>query len=1300
MKRIYILSAFAIMCLPLTVYGETLSIPDGMQRSEPTVTIASVSIENLSYSYDDTSRKMKLDFNLLNEGESINGVNFSVIVRSENGASREYLYSKNLFIGSKQSLAQSVEEVVPPYIFGTSSVMLQAVTSSGMPLVARMRDGVNIKKIIADTTYLDSNSCYLTVSGPTKYNLVQGVDLDVSEQLTLNCNVSSTSKSAFTLTPNLKTYERSTLGKFIEEIKLSPISVKGGTSIVKIPIKIPSTPQAYSSIISINIGTDSIGEVGFHYVVRGESGTVNLVQTDKASYLLGDTAIVKLRWSPRADGFPGSRIGTTTSLGTLNGKVYMTSNGSPCGDPVPFTPSKADEQNYVINLVMKTECNGFNTRVEVRDSVTNAVIVDTSFDTPRDPMADNTNWVQYAVAFGALLISIILIIVLVRLKRNQIQSKTILVIAIAFASFGVVQGVEAYSLPVKICNGGDCVYLTFIGSFETVNSVGTSASIFSLGEMVKVSDSKTKQFFRCGNSGGYDIVQSKISIKSASGALIKSTSYRAFCDSTDSSWCFNNYNWTPTAVGTYTISVTFKVTEGTNQVYSYSYTSPVYSCGWFGCIYIPSVEQLGSNEFTFSKTITVTEPQQNLTVNFSGSGASYGKINLIGATPSPCLGPGPCSYRSGVSSNVTVTNAVSRSSQLNTNAVSCTISRSNPKNNFVLATTGSVSGGTAPYTYRLKNVFSSTNAEVIVPPFNAGNIQYLNWTYNVASSYLEILSSDGQISQKSCGGSSVPALTDGYVSFNGWSGNCTGTASCTVNMSTSKVITADYGITRINNDAPTLIASLVPSSACYDINGSKPVVISITANDKNTDEIKLYADFGEGYVFAGSYRGSSPNNSTISYPYLTVGSKTIALKVIDSYGATSNIVNISANVVADCNPVPTVILKASPMIVAVNKPSTLSWTSIGANSCVTAGDWVIPQTSTSSMGYSTGPLMMAKDYTYSISCLNSFGKSATSTAIVKATSVSPLTIACSANPSFLTTTDIERNVDFTASISESSLPEYTWTVSRSGFADEVSQPTDSSSMLHSVSNYKPGDPAPRFSVTDSSVPPRTGSIQCNALTRSEPMVVSCHLSAQPSHLSAAGNPVLSWTSSNASSCNISYPGSTQYEVLTKDLKVGSVSPGHISTTKTFTLTCSNPAATNQCITTATVTVGDIVTNAILWFDAQFPGLGKPTIDEIMAKPPLTVNQGNDIVINTDFDTDSIGSCKGTKISGPSSGDEINSKWIGSTFDGNTKSVKLSGSGISIGTYKLGLSCSGYDGTSYTSQNEIILKVISSGVREI
>ncbi|MEI6304878.1 MAG: hypothetical protein WCP09_02550 [Candidatus Taylorbacteria bacterium] len=1271
MRKIFYFIIPLCIAVPIMVFGQTTA-PTTSSRAtapqsnvEPT-TVASLSIENLKYSYDNVTRQVLVFFDLVNDQESIPDVNYSLSIISDNGIRKDFVYNKNIFLAKGASVSQGINEIVPEYIFGNITLLLQAKSSSGVPLGVRIRKGIEIKPTL-NTAYLDSSSCYLSVADSTKYNLTQGVDIDPTEQLYINCSVINILKNPYTLVPKIKTYERSISGKLVEESKLSETFIDKATSTVKILIPVPNKPQAYTSILSLNSGGISIGEVSLHYVVRGESGTASLVQMDKLSYLSGDIAKAKILWSPRADSFPGARASSTDASGSFMGKLSILKSGTPCADPVTFSPSKTADQNIELDVPITTDCNGYETKVEVKDSNNNDSIAAVSYKTPAVIFPLMTNWLQYVIALAVLIVVLAILAVVVAIikrRRKFIDSIFVSVVILFLVSFLSVRDVRAYLFTVLFTSDGGSVYMTFFGDFEVTDFNSEAKTTFIKGAGVRITDYKTKMFLRCANNGGaYDSVQSKVTV-TRNGVSQILRNYTSVCDSSSlSDYCYNHVDWLPIYSGTYTVTVTFRALE-TN------------STAW-------------GNEYSYSKTITVIEPKQ-LDISFTGTGASQGKVNLANASESSCIGPSLCTVPVAVNSTVSVTNAIARSTTLNTNNLTCTIS--NPGSYYMATYSGSISGGTTPYVIYLKNVITNGSPVSYYVSYVPSYTQFRSLRTDTSSAYVEVSSADGQMSQVSCGGASVPNLTRGYTQFTGWAGACSGTGSCSVLMNTDKSVQAGYNWVPLTPNHNPSVPVVTSASSCSDITGNMPYKLSFVMTDPDSDQVQLYED--KGYPSYYQPYGSMMNSgSSVIYSksYTTTGVKTINFKVYDVNGANSTIYSTTTTIVAKCAPVVTLV--ADPISIVTSASSSLSWSSVNATACVTSGDWPSPQTSTTSAKLtggklSTGILSVAKTYSYSMSCTGTGGKSATSTVTVSAANVVPLALTCSANNTSVPPQGLETIFRGAISASDPGTGPYYWN-------------NMTSSSVYNATNttifYQNGTTSPpTFSVKDSSNPQRIGNVAC-APIRLETTLMKCDLKIDGKDNNVVASPgynmPVTWSSTNALSCIVD-------PMDWKDLSGGKDEYNvNVTETNTYTLSCTNTRATPPICTdsiTLRMVTGDGIPNAVVWFDSQFPNVSEAPDNVQASKKTLSVQEGTTVKIGNSWNENLIASCKGVTISGPS-----NNGWTNTSLPNNT--LKILPSNLSVGTYKLSMTCDGIPSEestveTYTS-NTIRLIVTKSILKE-
>ncbi len=1316
MSRIPIFSLIIFLFTPLTVFGQT-TILNNTDANQAPIVIASVSIDNFQYTYDESTRKLRIDFIFTNEGQSMNGVNYSLSISSSNGAEKSYIYNKDIYLASNVNSPQTIEETIPSYIYGNVTILVQAKNSSGIPLVTRIRDNIDVKQT-GDTLHLDSQSCYLTVStSTTKYNLIQGVDIDPSEQLLLNCNVINPAKKSYTLTPSVKTYERSISGPFVEESTLSTVSVKNATSTIKISIPLPTKPQAYSSVISISNLDQTIGDVSFHYVVRGESGTVHLVQMDKKSYYANDTAKVTLLWSPRADIFPGARVSSAEQTGTLLGKLYMSQDGKPCADTTSFEPSKSLEQTLNIIVPMKTNCNGYNTRIEIKDTTTNKTIVDMSFDTPKDNTPQPINWIQYAIALGVLILCIILIIVLIKIKKKHIDSKLVLLLVMLAGSLGVAQTARAITLLVWQSGYiGSTVSSEVYGPVNTISSNLSNypaSSRYIIGTSLTVRTYTTGNYIRCGN-GGFMFTYSKVTVtgpgySSSSGGNWRNCGGMLFFGAAPT--CVTDFTWTPLREGRYTITVDYllKDVEINNGNASLSATAREV------------------------KYIDVEAVPPTLDVSFTGTGKNGGKVKISTPVTTPgyywgntyrqpttrisetiCSGPNSCKYRPNKGSEVTITNFVGE--LINPISLRCENAGDN-----VFHFSGLPTGGISPYTYILNGIYKSStlisNSNVtrtiystpitnLTPtkPFISGTSGRYNITWDMGGAYLQVTSADGQIAKVPCGptNSAQREVPSSPVTFNGWGGDCSGTGVCALTMSHDMSVSADFIIPTDNQSIPIdrNLSSTFGACNTHTVNLSWKALrddlgYNIARSDgDNIVTASLPPHDGPFQQDADRYKYYSDSTVTGGITYLYEVSVQLPRNVVSASSTIQVMYPKDSDECPGSDNDPTVQLRADPTIVSVGSTSTLIWSSTNSTSCVTTGDWpnsYIGSVSTTSAnigsqgGLDTDPLNTARIYNYHIQCLKGGAKSDVANATVEATTtpIIQMTLSCTANKTSVGY--LGENVTFTATVNTAQhANEYSWYLGAGG---DGSQPTyigtTSSNTINEIINYKAGDTPPLFTAVDIGPRNRSASSQCGAIPQTV-VNMTCGIYADSNDIEGDLSPIttsqhsnIRWNSTDAISCINPSGNRKQTSGSMQFTPVASNGSGWYR----FDLNCTNPAANNNPCTNhvdvkviATEAQGD----ARLWFDSQFRGQNTaPTTAEIAKKSAVTVPVGVPVAIKSFWNSGVIASCKGAKISGPSN--TAMTSWVNQSLTnagGNNAGAAFTLRGLTVGTYILGLDCKG------------------------
>ncbi len=279
-------------------------------------------------------------FNLYNEVGVQPGVVYGIeIFNSEEGKRTlvdvAVYGEKVVTLGAGETLPVAVTYRAPSFLTGVHEVWVVAKTESGM-LLSLSNAGLVVLQGSGDSVTL--TDCVIEVAGET-HALAAGVDIAADESVAVSCVASLSGSEPREITPQFTNYERSLYGPITETavpVKQSVILEPGVATPVTFVVPTATQAQAYDAamrIVDSKTGEIISSLVAIHYVVQGESATVQNVVFDKASYVSGEVANLLVTWSVAADAFAGSR-GGGTEVGPLSMQVALADKtGAFCSAP-------------------------------------------------------------------------------------------------------------------------------------------------------------------------------------------------------------------------------------------------------------------------------------------------------------------------------------------------------------------------------------------------------------------------------------------------------------------------------------------------------------------------------------------------------------------------------------------------------------------------------------------------------------------------------------------------------------------------------------------------------------------------------------------------------------------------------------------------------------------------------------------------------------------------------------------------------------------------------------------------------
>ncbi len=313
----------------------------------------------------------KISFKLTNREKAQPDVRYAVqLLKEKDGVYNEIvdqkIYNEVVNLGENDSVQKNINYNAPKWVSGEYALAIVSRNEKGLPLAF---SPIGKKVILSgDGNYVEilGGSCLMRVDGKD-YASGSGVDVATTEKLEMVCSVKNNSDVDMSVFANLQTHERTVFGKIISEEKLNgeyELSPKQETEIV-LPVSIQRNPQAYEVVISFqNANKETVSNEGLgHYVVQGESGTINNITLDKDYYTKEETAKVSLLVSGSADSFPQARNRAERSEDGRTIALKLSSEGEVCAEEkAPLVKSDASGLSD-FNLAVKSDC--FNPTLKV-----------------------------------------------------------------------------------------------------------------------------------------------------------------------------------------------------------------------------------------------------------------------------------------------------------------------------------------------------------------------------------------------------------------------------------------------------------------------------------------------------------------------------------------------------------------------------------------------------------------------------------------------------------------------------------------------------------------------------------------------------------------------------------------------------------------------------------------------------------------------------------------------------------------------------------------------------------------------
>ncbi|MDR3558821.1 MAG: hypothetical protein P4L62_01190 [Candidatus Pacebacteria bacterium] len=353
------------------------------------VVMQTVSIANAKIVSQDKNN-VKVSFDIYAGPQVQSDVRYGISLEPLDGSAvYEKAFPDNLTIGASKSVHEEITYQAPDFLVGDYQLYVVSKNSRGLLLSERLAGQVNFS---GTGQWIELGDCYMTIQGEaaaTHYDLNQGVDIKPSEVLKAHCSATSHLSSQATLQPSFEIMRRGSYGEsvLVPQDALQPLTIAPNeTKTLDFVLPKAMEPQAYDTILTYKnaSGASVSNDIAFHYVIFGESATIQGVQLDKNSYAAGDTAQVSFFWTPSADIFSGSRFGGTPDK-TAQIKISITdSNGQKCANDVEKAlVDVSGLDKMTVSVAISSACASPNVAVSIVDSTGNQTLDALSFDMTR-----------------------------------------------------------------------------------------------------------------------------------------------------------------------------------------------------------------------------------------------------------------------------------------------------------------------------------------------------------------------------------------------------------------------------------------------------------------------------------------------------------------------------------------------------------------------------------------------------------------------------------------------------------------------------------------------------------------------------------------------------------------------------------------------------------------------------------------------------------------------------------------------------------------------------------------------------
>jgi hypothetical protein len=512
------------------------------------VQVASVEVWNISVK-DRKDNAFTLAFDVFNEEGVQPHVVYAVNLLRKNGEDSfvrvdQKVYDEDvLTLGPKERVHKEIAYAAPAYLGGTYTLEVEARNPDGLLLAKVAADEVTLAGN-GEGVEVDPSTCFLTVDGEAgdkKYTLAYGVDVAQDETLVAHCAVKGRFQSARSVVPVFETRYRSAFGKVVGTEKQKALTLEPGQE-TAFTASLPKAtdPQAYDAILTFvdDKGGKLSSPIAFHYVLRGDSATIQNFTLDKDVYRAGETANATLFWTGSADGFPGARAGAKEPEADRVAVVTIVDGqGAACADE--FTKAVGRQETVSrLAIPVTDDCLDPSIRVRIADRA-GKVLAENSYDIRSKSLSEDARAslsrgaAMKAASYAVALLAVILLLAYLFRRHKRTGLKMFFGLLVAAGALGAADGAQAKTFTISGYWNGHPATTTF--------TVSTNKDIVEPGGTITATGAFVNAVCSNGDSAGAEDVSLTAGTNGSGERNVKNTS-KIYTVSTVSGWYNVNFH--------------------------------------------------------------------------------------------------------------------------------------------------------------------------------------------------------------------------------------------------------------------------------------------------------------------------------------------------------------------------------------------------------------------------------------------------------------------------------------------------------------------------------------------------------------------------------------------------------------------------------------------------------------------------------------------------------------------------------------------------------------------------------------